>query len=381
MLTELQVKNAKPSERSYMVRDDKGLYLRIDPSGRKYWILRYWENNKEHKLSLGPYPEISLKDARLKRDEIQTSRAKGESPTLKSSRIPQHFSEAANEWLTVRMNDKADGYLRTIRFRLNKYILPALGTYPLREITSGHILQLCRSIEATGHDETAKRVKTVIGQIYRYAIAAGYTDTDPTAALLGALRPRNNQHYATLTNPSDIAILMRAIKAYPYTVMRCALLFSVYTAARPGEIRSAEWSEIHDDVWDIPAGKMKMKRRHIVPLSSQVKAVLDELRPITGQGRWLFPTPRNNGHCMSENGVRVALRTIGFSREQITPHGFRAMFSTIANEHGINRDVIERQLAHVESNSVRGAYNHAEYMPERIRVMQWWADYLDGLAQ
>ena len=174
---------------------------------------------------------------------------------------------------------------------------------------------------------------------------------------------------------------MRAMKAYPYTVMRCAMLFSVYTFARPGEVRAAEWSEIKGDVWDIPAGKMKMKRRHIVPLSSQVKAVLEELRPITGKGRWLFPSPRNDGHCMSENGVRVALRTIGFTKEQITPHGFRAMFSTIANEHGINRDVIERQLAHVEGNSVRGAYNHAEYMPERVRLMQWWADYLDVLSQ
>ncbi|MBQ7154915.1 MAG: site-specific integrase, partial [Synergistaceae bacterium] len=206
-------------------------------------------------------------------------------------------------------------------------------------------------------------------------------DSDPTAALLGALRPRHNQHYATLTDPAEIAILMRAMKAYPYTVMRCALLFSVYTFARPGEVRAAEWSEIKGDVWDIPAGKMKMKRRHIVPLSTQVKALIEELRPITGKGRWLFPTPRNNGHCMSENGVRVALRTIGFTKEQITPHGFRAMFSTIANEHGINRDVIERQLAHVEGNSVREAYNHAEYMPERIRLMQWWADYLDSLAE
>ena len=279
------------------------------------------------------------------------------------------------------MKDKAESYLRTVRFRLDKYILPAIGSWPLREITSGNILQVCRKIEDTGHDETARRVKTVIGQIYRFAIAAGYTDSDPTAALLGALRPRNNKHYATLTDPADIAILMRAMKAYPYTVMRCALLFSVYTFARPGEVRSAEWSEIKGDVWDIPAGKMKMKRRHIVPLSSQVKAVLDELRPITGKGRWLFPTPRNNGHCMSENGVRVALRTIGFTKEQITPHGFRAMFSTIANEHGINRDVIERQLAHVEENTVRGAYNHAEYMPERIKLMQWWADYLDHLTE
>ena len=381
MLTELQVKNAKPRNSSYMVRDDKGLYLRVDASGRKYWILRYWENNKEHKLSLGPYPDLSLKDARIKRDEIQTARAKGESPSLRSIRLPQTFSEVADEWLTVRMNDKAEGYLRTIHFRLNKYILPTLGSWPLRDITSGHILQLCRAVEDTGHEETAKRVKTVIGQIYRFAIAAGYTDSDPTSALLGALRPRKNKHYATITNPSEIAILMRAMKAYPYTLMRCAMLFSIYTAARPGEIRAAEWSEIKVDTWDIPAEKMKMKRRHIVPLSSQVRKILDELRPITGGGRWLFPTPRNNGHCMSENGVRVALRTIGFTKEQITPHGFRAMFSTVANEHGINRDVIERQLAHAEINSVRGAYNHAEYMPERIKLMQWWADYLDDLAE
>ena len=381
MLTELQVKGAKPKDKPYMVRDDRGLYLRVDASGRKYWILRYWEQKKEHQISLGPYPEISLKDARIKRDEIQTARAKGESPTLRPARVPQYFSEAADEWLTVRMKDKAEGYLRTICFRLNKYILPALGSWPLREITSGHILQLCRAVEDTGHEETAKRVKTVIGQIYRFAIAAGYTDTDPTAALLGALRPRNNKHYATLTNPSEIAILMRAMKAYPYTLMRCAMLFSIYTAARPGEIRAAEWSEIKADTWDIPAEKMKMKRRHIVPLSSQVRKILDALRPMTGEGRWLFPTPRNNGHCMSENGVRVALRTIGFTKEQITPHGFRAMFSTVANEHGINRDVIERQLAHAEINSVRGAYNHAEYMPERIKLMQWWADYLDDLAE
>ena len=380
MLTELQVKNAKPRNNSYMVRDDKGLYLRIDPSGRKYWILRYWENNKEHKLSLGPYPDLSLKDARLKRDEIQTDRAKGKSPALKSANIPQTFSEAACEWLKVRMADKAEGYIKTIRYRLNKYILPVLGASTLSEVTSGNILHICRRVEDTGHDETAKRVKTIIGQIYRFAIAAGWADSDPTSALLGALRPRNNKHYAALTDSHDIAILMKAMKAYPYTVMRCAMLFSVYTFARPGEVRAAEWSEIKNDVWDIPAGKMKMKRRYIVPLSSQVQAILDELRPITGKGRWLFPTLRDNTRCMSENGVRVALRTIGFTKEQITPHGFRAMFSTIANEHGINRDVIERQLAHVESNTVRGAYNHAEYMPERIKLMQWWADYLDGLS-
>ena len=172
MLTELQVKNAKPRNNSYMIRDDKGLYLRVDPSGRKYWILRYWENSKEHKLSLGPYPDLSLKDARIKRDEIQTDRAKGKSPALRGEKTIQLFSEVVNEWLKIRMKDKAEMYLKVINLRLNKYILPNLGTLPLDNITSGMILQICRNIENDGHDETAKRVKMIIGQIYRYAIAA-----------------------------------------------------------------------------------------------------------------------------------------------------------------------------------------------------------------
>ena len=327
MLTELQVKNAKPKDKRYMLRDDKGLYLRVDTSGNKYWILRYWEQKKEHQISLGSYPDLPLKEARIKRDEIQTARAKGESLLSKAGRVSQVFADVVNEWLKVRMSDRAESYVRTVRIRLNRYILPKIGAMSLGQITSADVLQICRNIENLGHDETARRVKTLIGQVYSFAIAAGYAESDPTAALQGALKPKRHKHYATFTNPSEIAILMRAMKAYPYTVMRCAMLFSVYTFARPGEVRAAEWSEIRGDVWDISAGKMKMKRRHIVPLSSQVKSVLEELRPITGNGRWLFPSPRNDGHCMSENGVRVALRTIGFTKEQITPHGFRAMFS------------------------------------------------------
>ncbi|MBR1487032.1 MAG: tyrosine-type recombinase/integrase [Synergistaceae bacterium] len=380
MLTEFEVKNAKPRNVSYMIRDEHGLYLRVDPSGCKYWILRYWENKKEHKKSLGPYPELSLKEARKKSAVLRSARAKGENISARSEKTPQIFSEVPAEWLKIRMRGKAENYLLTIHFRLNKYILPEIGGMSLNEIEAPDILRLCRKIEASGHAETARRVRTVIGQIFRFAIASGWTKYDPTAALLGALSPRRNKNYATLTDPREISILIKAMKAYPYTLIRCAMLFSIYTAARPGEIRAAEWSEIKDDVWDIPAEKMKMKRRHIVPLSKQAKKILEELRPLTGKGRWLFPTPRNNGKCMSENGVRVALRTIGFTKEQITPHGFRAMFSTIANEHGWNRDVIERQLAHVEENSVRGAYNHAEYMPERIKIMQWWADWLDNLS-
>ena len=379
MLTELQVKSTKPKEKPYMLRDDRGLYLRVDPSGRRYWILRYWEQKKEHQTSLGPYPDLSLKDARLKRDEIQTSRAKGESPVNKANAIPQLFADVVNEWLKVRMNDKTERYVRTIRFRLNKYVLPALGVRALQEVTSGDILQICRNVEALGQSETSRRLRTIIGQIYRFAIAAGWANTDPTIALQGALQSRNVKHYATMTQPQEIAMLMKAMSNYPYTVIRCAMLFSVYTFARPGEVRSAEWSEIRDDLWDIPAEKMKMKRRHIVPLARQVVELLTELKPLTGGGKYLFPNPRNDGRCMSENGVRVALRSLGFGKEQITPHGFRAMFSTIANEHGWNRDVIERQLAHVEQNQVRGAYNHAEYLGQRCEMMQWWADWLDGL--
>lgn len=377
MLTELQVKTTKPKEKYYMLRDDRGLYLRVDTSGKKYWIFRYSENKKARQLSLGAYPDVSLKEARLKRDEIQAKRAKGQSPS--QSKDPQTFSEVVNEWLKVRMQNKDEGYLKTINLRLKKYILPEIGAIPMTEINSRNILGLCRKIENLGYTETAQRVKVIIGQVFRYAIAAGYAENDPTYALMGALSPKKVLHYPTFTDKNDIKILMRAIKSYPYKIMRCALLFSIYTAARPGEIRGAEWSEIKGDTWDIPAEKMKMKRRHIVPLSRQVQELLKELKIITGKGRYLFPSPRNDGRCMSENGVRIALRSMGFSKEQIVPHGFRAMFSTIANENNFNRDVIERQLAHAERNSVRGAYNHAEYMAERINLMQWWADWLDGL--
>lgn len=382
MLTEMEVKKAKPREKPYRIPDERGLCLRVLPSGSKYWILRFWENGKEHLKGLGPYPEITLRDARIMRDEIQTARAKGLSPVSPGSVSPVSpvlFGDAVEEWLRIRMDGKAETYKRTIRFRLNKYVLPALGAVPLEDITSARVLALCRSVEDQGHAETAKRVKVIVGQVFRFAIASGWAENDPTSALKGALRPKITTHYATMDKPEDIALLMQAVIAYPYTVMRCAVLFSIYTFARPGEVRAAEWSEIRGDIWDIPAGKMKMKRRHLVPLSTQAQGVIEVLRPITGRGRYLFPSPRNDGRCMSENGVRVALRAMGFGKDQITPHGFRAMLSTMANEHGWNRDVIERQLAHVEGNAVRGAYNHAEYLPERRRLMQWWADWLGSL--
>ena len=379
MLNEKEVKRAVPQERTYLLRDDKGLYLKVDTAGRKYWLLRYWESGRERQLSLGVYPDVSLNEARKKRDELHAARSRGELISVRPDKIPVNFLEAAEQRLKVRMKGKAANYMKSIHLRLGKYILPSIGNLKLSEIKSPTVLALCRKIEDKEFYETARRVRALVGQVFRFSIASGWCEHDPTIALSGALAPHREKHYATLVEPSEIALLMKSIKAYPFDLMRLAMLFSIYTAARPGEIRHAEWSEIKGDFWDIPAEKMKMKRRHIVPLSRQAYFVIHELMPLTGDSRYLFPTPRDKNRPMSENGVRVALRSLGFTKEQIVPHGFRAMFSTIANEHEFNPDVIERQLAHVPDNAIRGAYNHAEYMPQRIKLMQWWADWLDGL--
>ena len=379
MLNEAQVKAAKSKDRKYLLNDSKGLYLRVDPSGRKYWLMRFKESGKSHEISLGVYPDVSLNEARAKRDELHAARARGELISIRPDKNPAIFQDAAAEWLKIRMKDKAPGYLKSINLRLKKYILPAIGNFKLNEIKAPVILNLCRKIEDKEFVETSHRVRALIGQIFRFAIASGWCENDPTHALTGALTPIRHKHMATLTDPAEIAVLMKSILHYPFDLMRLAMLFSIYTAARPGEIRHAEWSEIKGEFWDIPAEKMKMKRRHIIPLSRQVIEVLTKLQQLTGTSRYLFPTPRDKSRPMSENGVRVALRSLGFTKEQITPHGFRSMFSTIANEHEFNRDVIERQLAHVPDNAIRGAYNHAEYMNQRVKLMQWWADWLDGL--
>ncbi len=376
-ITDFAVKSAKPKDKTYRIRDDRGLYLRVDPNGSKYWILRYWEQGKEHQKCLGTYPLLTLREAREKRDAIHNARARGEEP--EDRRETPTFKAITDEWLIVRMKGKAPGYMKSIHLRLNKYILPALGSLPVDRITTGDILRMCRRVEKLGYIETAQRVKVLAGQVLRFAIAAGWIETDPTVALAGALQTPPRRHMATVTEPEQIAAIYRAMLGYPFPVMRAAMIFSIHTAARPGEVRRAEWAEIKGSVWAIPAEKTKMRRPHIVPLSEHCRGVIEALRAVTGRGRWLFPSARSGGGCMSENSVRLALRGLGFGKDVITPHGFRAMFSTLANENGWNRDVVERQLAHVEKNTVRGAYNHAEYLEERTKLMTWWSDFLEGL--
>lgn len=326
----------------------------------------------------GPYPEVSLRAARDRNIDLRRALKSGKPNETET------FALVAEEWFKKRIEPSiSEKHIQTIRFRLDSYVLPALGASKLSEITSSTVLALCRKIEERGVIETAHRVKLIIGQVFRYAIATDRAETDPTVALRGALQTRKEKHHGTLTDPAQVADLIRGILAYPYPVVRCGLMFSALTFCRPGEIRHAEWGEIDLDrqEWRIPAEKMKMKRAHIVPLATQTLKLLDELRALTGKGVWLFPSARNDGRPMSENTIRMGLRTMGYANGEMTPHGFRAMASTLLNENGFPPDVIERQLAHVEGNAVRAAYNHAEYLPERRKMMQWWADYLDELAK
>ena len=374
-LTDIQIKHLKPKDKKYSVSDGRGLVLEVRPNGAKYWIVRFWVKSKEKRKHLGSYPEMSTKEARIKAAEAKTGIFEPQSGKLT-------FGEITAEWFEKRMAGKAKRYIDVTKMRLRNYILPEFENFALNEITSGMILKLCRKLEDRGTIETAARVKTLIGQIFRYAIATDRAENDPTVALQNALASRQHKHMAALTKPTDIAILMKNINAYPRAIVRCALKLSALTFCRPGEIRQAEWAEIDFDnrEWRIPAEKMKMKRVHIVPLSKQAVEVLRWLQPVTGRNKWLFPSARNNGKPMSDNTVRIALRSMGYTNDDMTAHGFRAMASTRLNEMGWPPDVIERQLAHVEGNSVRAAYNHAEYLDERRKMMQFWADYLDELS-
>ncbi len=373
-LTDIQIKALKPRDKKYSVSDGRGLILEIRPNGAKYWILRTWNNGKEKRRHLGSYPQLSVKEARIKAVEEHD---KILLPKTKSITL----GELADEWLKNRMADKKYSYLESIKMRLRLYILPEFEKTPVTEINSSDILNLCRKLEERRTIETAARVRTLIGQIIRYAIATNRAEHDPTTALKNALATRQHKHMAALTKPADIAMLMKNINAYPRVIVRCALKFSALTFCRPGEIRHAEWSEIdfENSEWRIPAEKMKMKRTHIVPLARQAIELLRFLKDLTGKGKWIFPSARMDGNPMSENTVRIALRSMGYSKDDMTAHGFRAMASTRLNEMGWPPDVIERQLAHSDNNRIRAAYNHAEYLPERRKLMQFWADYLDEL--
>jgi integrase len=389
MLTDIKLKSLKPKEKLYAVTDEKGLSIEVSPRGGRWWRFKYRFNNKQKRLSLGTYPDISLKEARSRRDELRNQVANGIDPadSRKAEKLAQAGAESfefvTREWHSKHKSTWSDSHAgRTIE-RFEKNVFPWLGKKPINDIKAPELLAVLRRIENRGAIDTAHRVHQQCGQIFRYAIATGRAERDIAADLKGAIPPAKVKHHASITDPVKVGELMRAINDYSgYFITACALKLAPLVFVRPGELRNAEWAEFDlvNAEWRIPAAKMKMKAPHIVPLSKQAIAVIKELEALTGNGKYLFPSNRTKERPMSDNTVNAALRRLGYTKDDMTGHGFRSMASTMLNEQGWNRDAIERQLAHSERDDVRAAYNYAEYLPERKKMMQSWADYLDGLA-
>jgi len=363
----------------------------VSPSGARGWRFKYRIGGKEKRISLGVYPDVGLKEARDRLDEVRKQVAANIDPSERRKaekaaiveKVENTFEAIAREWFTLHSPKWAASHGDKIIRRLELNIFPWLGDKAIKSITAPELLGVLRKIESRGANETAHRALQNCGRVFRYAIATGRAERDPSRDLMGALAPVIGRHHAAITDPRGVGSLLYAIEGYSGSyITKCALKLAPLVFVRPGELRMAEWSEFDLDKaeWRIPAQRMKMRAPHIVPLSQQVIAVLKELAALTGGSRLLFHGAYNKERPMSDNTVNAALRRLGYSREEMTGHGFRSMASTLLNERGWNADAIERQLAHSERDGVRAAYNYAEYLPERRKMMQAWADYLDELA-
>jgi integrase len=388
-LSDAKVRNAKSGSKPYKIADGEGLFLLIVPSGSKYWRLKYFFADKEKLLALGVYPEITLSDAREQRAQARKALAAGSDPAearkeakrLATLRNANAFETVAREWFDKRKHEWAPASAKTTLARLERHILPKLGARPIAGIAAPEVLAMLRVIEETGALETAHRVMQICAQIFMYAIATGRAERNPVPDLRGALKTPVVKHYSFL-KAADLPLFLKKLESYdgrPQTKLALRLL--VLTFVRTKELRGAEWPEIDWDnaEWRIPADRMKMRELHIVPLSRQALATLRELQKLSGNRQYIFPNEHNPGTFMSENTMLFALYRMGY-HSRTTGHGFRSTASTILNEHDFRADLIERQLAHSERNAVRAAYNHAQYLPQRRKMMQWWADYLDKFA-
>jgi integrase len=387
MLTEVEIRKLKSAEKPRKLFDGGGLYLLVNPNGSRWWRLKYRVDGKEKLISLGTYPTVSLKDARLRRDEARVQLSKGIDPSLqrraKGLAADDTFEAIAREWYKKFSHAWVPAHGDRILRRLVRDIFPWLGSKPIATISAPQLLACLRRIESRGAVETAHRALQNCGQVFRYAVATGRAERDPSRDLRGSLPPVKERHHASITEPTAIGALLRAIDGYQGSIVtKSALQLAPLVFVRPVELRTAEWSEIDLDAaeWRIPAGKMKMREKHVVPLSKQAVAILKTLEPVTSKRSiYVFPSVRSVERPMSENTVLAGLRRLGYGIGEMTGHGFRSMASTLLNEQGWHRDAIERQLAHAERDNVRAAYNYAEHLPERRRMMQAWANYLDLL--
>ena len=388
-LSDVAVRTAKPGEKPIRLSDSGGLYLEVSPSGGKLWRMKYRFNGKEKRLALGKYPEVSLKDARERRDEARKLLANEVDPAenrkqqkaAKAVRAANSLEAVAREWIAKNTPTWAATHTSKIVRRMEMYVYPWLGGRPIAEITAPELLAMARRIENTGAIETAHRALQNCGQVFRYAVATGRAERDPTGDLKGALQPVKSTHMAATTEPHKVAELLRTFDGYQGTItVRCALQLAPLVFVRPGELRQAEWKDIDLDAAEWRFTASKTGTAHIVPLSAQSVAILREAQALTGEGRYVFPSARTSERPMSDNAVLSAMRRLEIGKDEMSGHGFRAMARTILDEVlGFRPDLIEHQLAHAVRDPNGRAYNRTAHLPERRKMMQAWADYLDKI--
>lgn len=390
-LTNLEIQNAQPREKPWKLYDERGLFLLVQPSGSRLWNLKYRFLGREKKLSLGRYPEVSLKAARLARDKARSQLAEGIDPSReKKKRLAAAKLGAENTFKAIGEEylDRQEKEGRAaVTIKKSRWLFSLmerdLGSLPIHDIEPSEVLAALRRIESKGNYETARRMRSLASRIFRYAIATSRAQSDPTQFLRGALITPQVEHRRAILEPKAVGGLLRAIdgfKGQPLT--RLALKLIPHVFVRPGELRRAEWSEFDFEraIWTIPAAKMKMRQPHMVPLSRQSLELLREAQTLSSMQHYVFSSLYPGKRPMSENTINAALRRLGYSGKEMTAHGFRSMASTLLNESGKwNPDAIERALGHNDANAVRAAYHRGQHWDERVEMAQWWSDYLDGL--
>lgn len=389
MLTDTALRRLRPAAKPYRRADGKGLYIEVSTTGARCWRLKYRVAGREKRLAFGVYPEVSLAEARARCERARSLLRDGKDPSTErraaktaAEAQAETFGMIAAEWMERQRGSMAAATFKKAQWMLGQ--VASLHSRPIRAMAAPDVLSVLRAVEQGGRHETTHRIKQRIGQVMRYAVATGRAERDVTADLRGALTPPTTRHHPAITDPTKVAELLRAIEGFGgFPATHAALRIAPYLFQRPGNVRAMEWAELDLDAaeWRIPADKMKMGEAHVVPLATQAVAILKDIQAITGGGRYCFPSNRGRGRPLSNNTLNAALRRLGFDKETMTAHGFRAMASSLLNEQGWSPDVIERQLAHAERNKVRAAYNRASYMAERRKMMQAWADYLDALRE
>lgn len=387
-LTDLEIRRSKPREKSYTLNDGNGLSLLIEPNGSRGWRFRYRFDGKPKMISLGTYPDVTLNDARLKRDDARKQVAGGINPSdvrkedklAKQGRNENTFEAIAREWYAKRIDRWSESYGEEMMKTFEADVFPIIGRRPIADIKPMELMAVLSKLDERGATEKLRKVRQRCGEVWRYAIVTGRADYNPAPDLASAFAPHKKEHYAFLAT-DELPEFFRTLNTYSgSSVVKLAMRLQVLTGLRPGELRQGEWAEIDFDkrLWEVPPARMKKRRPHCVPLSDQAIVILEQLRLITGNYQFIFPGRIQHSKPMSEMAMNVLIRRIGYAG-RVTGHGFRHTMSTILHEQGYNTAWIETQLAHVDKNSIRGTYNHAQYLDGRREMLQWYADYMDSL--